>query len=156
MCIFVPEEKCMSSKKYSFEWIIRRLLFYSRVAINHHRHEILKKKKNTGWRKKMRSFHDYNVAKLKIPKEASLYLTEALHDFEHDHDHDMDSFLKALRDVAEAQGGTGQLAKRTYLNRKNLYKLLSAKRQQTIETLGVIFDGLGYTLNIAPKEEILF
>jgi len=38
----------------------------------------------------MRSFHDYNVAKLKISKEASLYLTEALHDFEHDHD--MDSF----------------------------------------------------------------
>ena len=44
----------------------------------------------------MRSFHDYNVEKLKTPKEASLYLTEARHDFEH---HDMDSFLKALRAV---------------------------------------------------------
>ena len=115
---------------------------------------ILKKQKNIGWRQKMRSFHDYNVEKLKSPKESSLYLTEALHDFEQDHD--MDSFLKALRDVAETQGGIGQLAKRTHLNRQNLYKLLSAKRQPKIETLGVILDGLGFRLNIVPKEEILF
>jgi len=48
------------------------------------------------------------------------------------------------------------LAKRTYLNRQNLYKLLSATRQPKIETLGVILDGLGFRLNIVPKEEILF
>jgi probable addiction module antidote protein len=97
----------------------------------------------------MRSFHEYNIEKLKDQEDASLYLTEALIDFEFDHD--VESFLKALKDVTEAQGGIGELAKRTNLNRQNLYKLLSAKRQPKIETLGTILDGLGFRLSIVPK-----
>ena len=70
----------------------------------------------------MRTFHSYNIDKLKDPQDASLYLTEALIEFEKDHD--IKSFLKILKDVTEAQGGIGELAKKTNLNRQNLYKLL--------------------------------
>ncbi len=98
----------------------------------------------------MKSFHEYNIEQLKNPEDALLYLTEALADFEIDHD--AECFLKALKDVTEAQGGIGELAKRTSLNRQNLYKLLSAKRQPKIETLGVILDGLGFRLSIVPKD----
>ncbi|WP_420886602.1 DNA-binding protein [Candidatus Finniella inopinata] len=49
------------------------------------------------------------------------------------------------------RGGIGELAKKTSLNRQNLYKLFSAKRQPKIETLGVILDGLGFRLSIIPK-----
>lgn len=100
----------------------------------------------------MRSFHEYNIENLKDPEDASLYLTEALVDFEIDHD--IEGFLKALKDVTEAQGGIGELAKRTNLNRQNLYKLLSAKRQPKIETLGTILDGLGFRLSIIPKDTL--
>lgn len=98
----------------------------------------------------MRSFHDYNIEVLKDPEEAALYLTEALVDFAEDHD--VACFLKAIRDVAESQGGIGFLAKKTKLNRQNLYKILSAKRQPKIETMGAILDGLGLKFQIVPKE----
>ena len=97
----------------------------------------------------MRTFHNYNIDKLKDPQDASLYLTEALIEFEQDHD--INNFLKALKDVTEAQGGIGELARKTNLNRQNLYKLLSAKRQPKVETLGTILDGLGLQLCITPK-----
>ena len=50
----------------------------------------------------MRSFHEYNIEQLKDPQDASLYLTEAVADFEIDHD--VESFLKSLKDVTKAQG----------------------------------------------------
>lgn len=100
----------------------------------------------------MRSFDAYNIEKLKDPEDACLYLTEALIDFETDHN--VDAFLQALKDVTNAQGGIGELAKRTNLNRQNLYKLLSAKRQPKIETLGVILDGLGFQLSVVPKSSV--
>lgn len=98
----------------------------------------------------MRTFHEYNIEQLKDIEYASLYLTVALADFEVDHD--IECFLQALRDVTEAQGGIGALAKRTNLNRQNLYKLLSAKRQPKIETLGTILDGLGFRLSVVLKD----
>ncbi|MES2608327.1 MAG: transcriptional regulator [Pseudomonadota bacterium] len=101
----------------------------------------------------MRSFHEYNIEKLKNSEDACLYLTDALLDFEVDHD--VHAFLKALKDVTDAQGGIGELAKRTNLNRQNLYKILSAKRQPKIETLGTILDGLGFQLSITPKNSTI-
>ena len=98
----------------------------------------------------MRSFHSYNIDKLKDPQDASLYLTEAFSDFEKDHD--VETFLKAIKDVTEAQGGIGALSKRTNLNRQNLYKVLSAKRHPKIETIGTILDGLGLRFQIIPKK----
>jgi DNA-binding phage protein len=71
----------------------------------------------------MRSFHEYNIEQLKDPEDASLYLTEVLADFEIDHD--VESFRKALKDVTKDQGGIGELAKRTNLNRKNLKHILN-------------------------------
>jgi probable addiction module antidote protein len=101
----------------------------------------------------MRSFDEYNIEKLKDPEDACLYLTEALLDFETDRD--VHAFLQALKDVTDAQGGIGELAKRTNLNRQNLYKLLSAKRQPKIETLGAILDGLGFQLTVVPKTMVV-
>lgn len=101
----------------------------------------------------MRSFQEYNIKKLKNVEDACLYLTKALEDF--DTDHDITIFLKALKDVAQAQGGIGKLAKQTTLNRQNLYKLLSAKRQPKIETLSIILNNLGFKMNIIPKNQAI-
>jgi probable addiction module antidote protein len=97
----------------------------------------------------MRLFSDYNIEKLKDPEDASLYLTETFADFEKDHD--LENFFKALHDVAQAQGGIAKLAKDSTLNRQNLYKVLSAKRQPRIQTIGAILHSLGFRFQIVPR-----
>lgn len=99
----------------------------------------------------MRTFHEYNIEQLKNINDAAEYLAGAIADFEEDHN--LDFFLKAIRDVAEAQGGLGKLANRTHLNRQNLYKILSAKRQPRLDTFSAILDGLGLQISIIPKTE---
>lgn len=54
---------------------------------------------------------------------ARVFLDIALEEYEKDGDRE--TFLLALRDVAEARGGLTKLAERTRLNRQNLYKVLS-------------------------------
>ncbi|MFN3233840.1 MAG: DNA-binding protein [Gammaproteobacteria bacterium] len=59
------------------------------------------------------------------------------------------ALLLALKDVAEAQGGIGWLAKETHLNREHLYYLLSGKGNPRLDTLSLIFKAFGFHLNIA-------
>lgn len=99
-------------------------------------------------RRKPTKFREYHVEKLKNPKAAKVYLEVALEEFEKDHD--KETFLKALRDVAEAQGGLSHLAERTRLNRQNLYKALSIKGNPKLDTIGTILHGLGFRLSVEP------
>ncbi len=46
--------------------------------------------------------------------------------------------LKALRNVVEAQGGIGELAKKTKLSRTTLYKTLSPTGNPEVETMECI------------------
>lgn len=98
--------------------------------------------------RKTRKFNNYLIESLKNQKEASAYLNVALEEYKKDND--TEAFLLALRDVAEAQGGLSYLAKKTKLNRQNLYRALSGKGNPQFATLGVILDGLGFHLAIKP------
>ena len=55
------------------------------------------------------------------PKEAQAYLETALAAYEMDNN--TDGLLLAMRDVAEAQGGIGQLTKRVGITREHLYSV---------------------------------
>ncbi|MDO8520228.1 MAG: putative addiction module antidote protein [Deltaproteobacteria bacterium] len=99
-------------------------------------------------RKKTLKFREYHLEKLKNRKEAQVYLEVALEEFEKDGDKEI--FLKALRDVAEAQGGLTHLSERAHLNRQNLYKALSKKGNPKLETVGLILHGLGFRFSIEP------
>jgi probable addiction module antidote protein len=96
------------------------------------------------------SYHDELVESLKNPKDADLYLRIAMEEYQEDGD--TDALLIALRNIAEARGGMSQLAKRTHLNRQNLYHVLSEKGNPTLDTFGLILRGLGYRLSIQPDE----
>ena len=98
--------------------------------------------------RKHRDFKDYHFEKLRDPKEARVYLDVALEEYAEDGD--IESFLQALRDVAEVQGGITELAERTSLNRQNLYKVLSAKGNPQLKTLGVVLRELGFRLSVEP------
>jgi probable addiction module antidote protein len=94
------------------------------------------------------SFHELLIKSLKNKKKAAAYLQVALDEYQSDQD--MEAFMLALRNVAEAEGGLGKLAKATHLNRQNLYKTLSGKGNPRLNTLGQVLKGLGFHLSIEP------
>ena len=96
--------------------------------------------------RKLRSFNAFHLEELKDSEKAKAYIDVALEDYQSDND--AEALLLALRDVAEAQGGLGELAKRTGLNRPNIYKALSQKGNPRINTLGTILRSMGLRLSV--------
>lgn len=93
---------------------------------------------------------DYNAwlhEKLKNKETACAHLQAALDIYQNDQD--KEALLLALKDVAEAQGGIGWLAKETHLNREHLYYLLSGKGNPRLDTLSLILKALGLHLSVA-------
>ena len=97
-----------------------------------------------------RKFREYLAEKLQDPREATAYLKMALEEYEKDYN--SEAFLLALRTVVEAMGGISELAKRTNLNRQNLYRVLSGNGNPKWSTLGAILGGLGFRFSIEPSE----
>jgi len=92
------------------------------------------------------SYKDGLLKRLSDPEYAAGYLTEFLEQGEAE-------FLLALRDVVEARGGVGRLAKVAKLNRESLYKLLSKDGNPRLSSLASILGGLGLELQFVPKAE---
>jgi len=98
----------------------------------------------------MREFREYLIEKLKDQEEAISYLNTALEEYEKDKN--TNALLLALRTVAEARGGIGELAKKTNLNRQHLYRTLSKNGNPRIDTLDAVLNGLGFRFSIIPLE----
>ena len=94
------------------------------------------------------SYHDYLIESLQDKEEASLYIQAALDEYQEDGNTEV--LLLAFRNVAEAQGGVGKLARKTRLNRVSLYRMLSSKGNPRLYTLGLLLKGLGFHLCIEP------
>lgn len=94
------------------------------------------------------SYDEWLVHSLKNKKEAAVFLETALEEFQQDGD--LKALLIALRHVVEAQGGIGQLAKKTHLNRESLYKMLSTKGDPKFKTVGSLLKGIGFKFTIQP------
>ena len=62
-------------------------------------------------------------------------------------------FMFALRKVAEAHGGIGSIARRTKLNRQQLYKTLSWTGNPEFRTLMAILTSAGFSLAVIPTEK---
>ncbi len=74
---------------------------------------------------------------------AAAYLSAAMSD-------SRESFLVALRDVAEARKGISKLAAEANVNRENLYRSLSKEGNPTLDTFTAILAALGLQLKIEP------
>lgn len=92
------------------------------------------------------SFHDLLIESLRDEEKAVAYLQVALDEYQEDGDTEV--FLLALRNVVEAKGGIGLLAKKTHLNRQSLYNTLSQKGNPSLNTLGRVLKNLGFHLSI--------
>lgn len=92
------------------------------------------------------SYEEQLIASLKNKEEATTYLQVALEEYQKDND--AEALLMALRHVADAQGGIGELARKTQLNRESLYRTLSSKGNPRLQTLGTVLKALGFELSI--------
>jgi probable addiction module antidote protein len=117
------------------------------VGTNARRIKTFREQRNFGRsiRVPTKSYQDELFEQLQDLGEAAAYLTECFEDSE-------EVFLLGLRNVVEAHGGVGSLAKSTDLNRENLYRLLSEMGNPKLSSLAIILEALGIRLEFAPKK----
>ncbi len=89
--------------------------------------------------------HDYLMKHLTNPVEAAAYLNAVAEDG------DIKSLLKAIRNIVEAQGGVGKLAKKTKLSRTTLYKTVSSTGNPEVRTLDAILAVYGIRIGFFPQ-----
>jgi len=92
------------------------------------------------------SYEEELLEDLKDPEEAQAYLEAAFESYEEDGD--TEAFLLAMRDVAEAQGGIGELAKRTSISRQHLYDIFASKHNPRLDNWLNILSGLGFRVRL--------
>ena len=97
-----------------------------------------------------RRFKDFHTEQLRDSEDAKIYLFVALGDYEKDED--IGAFLLAVRDVAEAQGGTSKLADCVSLTREGLYKTLSENGNPQLNRMGTILRRLGFRFSIEARQ----
>lgn len=86
------------------------------------------------------------IESLKDPQEAAAYLNAALEEG------DRESFLLALRNIAEANGGMKAVADKAHLNRESLYRTLSRRGNPEVKTLFNLLQGVGLRLSVTPEQ----
>jgi len=98
-------------------------------------------------KRKLQNWDDFMKDYLsKSPENAMGYLETALE--EYDSDSDIKALMLAIQRVAEIQGGMTELARKTGLNRQNLYRIFSNEVSPRFNTLLKILKALGYTISI--------
>ena len=87
---------------------------------------------------------------LKNPKEAAAYLNAALEEG------NKESFLLALRNVLDAQGGMTKFSRHTKLNRVSLCKMLSRSGNPELESLISLLSALGvkFQITVGSKSKL--
>jgi probable addiction module antidote protein len=98
---------------------------------------------------KSKNYQKWLLEKLKDHDEAVAYLNAALEESLKGDEESQYLFLIALRNVAEAQGGIGALAKKAHVGRESLYKSLSEKGNPKWHTLVSLVMALGLNLRLS-------
>ncbi len=96
------------------------------------------------------SYEDNLLNRLRDLELAKEYLEAAFDSYEKDGN--TEALLLAMRDVAEAQGGIGQLAKRTAISRQHLYEILASKHNPRLDNWLSILSGLGFRVRLERQD----
>jgi probable addiction module antidote protein len=98
--------------------------------------------------KKLTEKYEINLKKdLLDPVEAAEYLNAALEDGS------QEVFLMALKDVADAKG-ISEIARKTNLNRENLYRILSTQGNPKLKSLNSVLQSIGLKLSIEVGNQL--
>jgi probable addiction module antidote protein len=101
--------------------------------------------------KKMPRCIDYQttlIERLKDRDYAVEYLNAAIEESLKSDVESQKLFLKALRNVAEAQGSMSDLAKRACARRESLYRILSKRGNPELNSLVSLLHAMGFSLNV--------
>lgn len=93
------------------------------------------------------SYEDWLIENLKDRKEAAAYLEAAIEDG------DQAVLMRALRHVAQAQGGVAEIARRAKLTREATYKMLSKVGNSALSSLTAVLAATGLRLSVKPVEK---
>ena len=96
-----------------------------------------------------KKYQDFLIEQLKDHDEAVAYLNAALEESLKGDEESQHVFLVALRNVAEAQGGVGALAKKARVGRESLYKTLSGTGNPKWYTLVSLCIAMGLNLRLS-------
>jgi len=91
-------------------------------------------------------YQEFLIEQLQDHDFAVAYLNEALEESLKGDKESQQLFWMALRNVAEAQGGLGKLAKKAHVGRESLYKTLSKAGNPKWHTLVALLVSLGLNL----------
>ena len=91
-------------------------------------------------------YEPWLIEQLKDPAHAAAYL-EAVID-----DGDQGAIMLALREVAQAQGGIAEVARKAKLTREATYKMLSKRGNPELRSLSALLKATGLRLGIKPRE----
>jgi probable addiction module antidote protein len=97
--------------------------------------------------KKLIDYQEKLLQDLQNPKEAIAYLNASLID------EDPRIFLLALKNVVAAQGKIATIAKKTKLNRENLYRMLSKKGNPKLSSIVPVLNVLGFHLSVQQYDK---
>jgi probable addiction module antidote protein len=98
---------------------------------------------------KSRKYQDFLIEHLKDHDEAVAYLNNALEESLKGDEESQHLFLVAFRNVVEAQGGMGALAKKAHVGRESLYKTLSEAGNPKWHTLVSLCVAMGLNLRLS-------
>ena len=92
-------------------------------------------------------YEPWLVEQLKDPAEAAAYL-EAVIEVG-----DQGAIMIALRQIAQAQGGIAQIARKAKLTREATYKMLSKSGNPELRSLKAVLKATGLRLAVRPIEK---
>ena len=95
----------------------------------------------------LENYDDFLMKQLQDKELAAEYLNAALEGGV------LEEFLVALRNVANARGGLGELSEITKLNRQSLYKMLSENGNPTLGSLLSLLKAMGIRLTFSPSRK---
>lgn len=96
-----------------------------------------------------KKYQEFLIEHLVDHNEAVAYLNAALEESLKGNEESQHLFLIALRNVAEAQGGVGALAKKAHVGRESLYKTLSGTGNPKWHTLVSLCVAMGLNLRLS-------
>ena len=91
-------------------------------------------------------YEDWLIERLKNPREAAAYLEAAIEDG------DQAVLMLALRQVAQAQGGIAEVARKSNLSLKATYRMLSKSGNPELKSLTAILNAAGLRLAVRPAD----
>ena len=92
-------------------------------------------------------YEDWLIEQLKSPAEAAAYLETVIEEG------DQAAIMLALRQVAQAQGGVAEIARKAKLTREATYKMLSKSGNPELRSLTAVLEAIGLRIAVKPIEK---